>query len=175
VNRFTHKDIFMKHLIIAVVLATLSIPAWSLKVGSAFPSLELTVLDGDKTTVKELISKNNLTIVELWASWCGTCKKSFPHMDQLAKKYKDKGLNVIGLNTDAELDDLSEIRVFLKETAVDFPIVLSNAEEVYKKVGIKGVPFVALVDNKGTVLAFYNTMKKKQKKQLEHELATRLK
>ena len=37
-------------------------------------------------------------IVEFWATWCGPCRASIPHLDDIHRKYKDKGLVVIGQN-----------------------------------------------------------------------------
>ena len=165
----------MKKIFLALVLAVSSASAWSLEVGKQFPELSLTVLDGKKTSVSQLLSENKVTLVEFWAAWCSVCKKSFPEVDALAKQHADKGFGVLGLNTDDDLSDLTDIRKFLKDTSVGFPIVLSNAEEVYEKTKIKGVPTAALVDSKGKVLAFYTSMRKAEKAQLKKDLATYLK
>jgi len=41
---------------------------------------------------------NHVYIVEFWATWCGPCVRSIPHLNELANEFKDKGVIVIGQN-----------------------------------------------------------------------------
>lgn len=68
-----------------------------LGVGSDAPALEgVTWVQGD--AVKSLNEKDKLYIIECWASWCGPCVAVIPHMNELHKKYSEKGLVIIGMN-----------------------------------------------------------------------------
>ena len=68
-----------------------------LGVGSDAPSLDsLTWVQGDE--VKSFNEKGKVYIVECWASWCGPCIAVIPHMNDLHKKYAEKGLVIIGVN-----------------------------------------------------------------------------
>ncbi len=42
--------------------------------------------------------KGNVYVVEFWATWCGPCIKAFPHLSELQKEYKDRGVTIIGTN-----------------------------------------------------------------------------
>src|SRR5690349_10263705 len=65
-----------------------------LTVGNPAPKLQVAKwVQGEP--VKEF-SKDNAYIVEFWATWCGPCRESIPHLNEIYKKYKDKGLVVIG-------------------------------------------------------------------------------
>ena len=91
----------MKATIISLSLAvligaglTLSTTAAELKVGDPAPKLQVGKwVQGDP--VKEF-DKSKAYIVEFWATWCGPCRVSIPHLNEVHKKYKDKGLIVIG-------------------------------------------------------------------------------
>jgi thiol-disulfide isomerase/thioredoxin len=57
--------------------------------------------------------KGKIYVVEFWATWCGPCKVSIPHVSQLQAKYKDKGLTVIGV--DIWERDVAMVEPFVKE------------------------------------------------------------
>ena len=57
--------------------------------------------------------ENKVVYLDFWASWCGPCRKSFPWINAMQEKYKDKGLVVIGINLDA---DIEKAKQFLKKT-----------------------------------------------------------
>src|SRR5437016_6214034 len=64
--------------------------AAKLSVGDPAPKLQVSKwVQGDP--VKEF-SKDNVYVVEFWATWCGPCRESIPHLNEVYKKYKDKGL-----------------------------------------------------------------------------------
>lgn len=68
-----------------------------LGVGSAAPALSgATWVQGDE--VKSMDEKGKLYIVECWATWCGPCVQIIPHMNDLHKKYAEKGLVIVGMN-----------------------------------------------------------------------------
>ena len=48
--------------------------------------------DGKTINAMSVVSKHELTIIDFWASWCSPCMQEMPHMVELYKIYKDKGL-----------------------------------------------------------------------------------
>jgi thiol-disulfide isomerase/thioredoxin len=61
--------------------------AETLTVGSPAPQLKVAKwVKGKPLTIK----KGAITVVEFWATWCGPCKESIPHLTELAKKYQGK-------------------------------------------------------------------------------------
>lgn len=80
-----------------VEAAKVAVPVALLGVGSVAPALEgVTWVQGDE--VQSLDEKGKLYIVECWASWCGPCVQIIPHMNELHKKYAEKGLVMVGMN-----------------------------------------------------------------------------
>ncbi|MFA6244559.1 MAG: TlpA disulfide reductase family protein, partial [Candidatus Hydrogenedentales bacterium] len=70
------------------------------------PAPELTILEWAKGEPVTLADGKGKTayLVEFWATWCPPCRKSIPHLTELQKKYKDKGLVVIGVTAEEPAD-----------------------------------------------------------------------
>ena len=74
------------------VLASSTLAA-ELKVGDKAPAVEVKEWIQGETTV----GAGKPYVVEFWATWCGPCRQSIPHLNDLYKKYKGKGLSIIGV------------------------------------------------------------------------------
>jgi thiol-disulfide isomerase/thioredoxin len=66
-----------------------------LGVGTKAPSLDnVNWLKGEPITDWQA---GQIYVLDFWATWCGPCKASIPHVNELSKKYADQGVNVIGV------------------------------------------------------------------------------
>ncbi|WP_180335666.1 TlpA disulfide reductase family protein [Labilibaculum filiforme] len=74
----------------------------NLGVGNTAPDFTLETVDCDELTLSEVQGKYRL--VDFWASWCGPCRASFPHLKELRKKYGKDGFEIIGVGT-ADTED----------------------------------------------------------------------
>ena len=59
-------------------------------------------VDGNFVDLADVMSKSELTMVNVWASWCGPCVGELQEIDALSQKYKDDGLTVVGILYDSE-------------------------------------------------------------------------
>ena len=87
-------------------------------------------------------------IVEFWATWCPPCRESIPHLNEIYAKYKDKGLQVVGI-TD---EDRAKIMKFEKEVPIEYSVGLDTGGKYAKPFGIQGIPHAVLVDKSGKVV-----------------------
>lgn len=76
-------------------------------------------LEGRTIDSSEL--KGNVVILNFWASWCSPCRKEMPALQLLYRKYKDKGLTIIGISVD---DSADAVRKFLASLVVQYPILM---------------------------------------------------
>ncbi|MEW6159787.1 MAG: TlpA disulfide reductase family protein, partial [Verrucomicrobiota bacterium] len=73
-------------------LAPLCAAEPTLKLGNPAPKLQTGKwVQGEP--VKEF-EKGKVYVVDFWATWCGPCKATIPHLNELYQKFKDKGLMV---------------------------------------------------------------------------------
>lgn len=86
--------------------------------------------------------------VDFWASWCGPCAKSFPFLNQLNHDFKDRGLQVIGINLDEKPADAQD---FLSQYPADFMIASGANQQCALDFGVKAMPSSYLVDRQGRI------------------------
>ena len=91
--------------------------------------------------------KGKATIVEFWATWCPPCRASIPHLNEINKKFKDKGLVVIGI-TDEKQDIVEK---FQKTLPMEYSVAVGGAA-IEKKFGINGIPHAFVVGKDGKIV-----------------------
>ena len=117
-------------------------------VGAKAPALALPTASGETVTLEGLRGK--VVYVDFWASWCGPCRKSFPWMADMQKKYGASGFTVVAVNVDKKRPDAER---FLQSTPAQFTVVYDPAGATPATWSVKAMPSSFLVDAKGN-LAF---------------------
>lgn len=85
--------------------------------------IEISQADGKKFKFADV--KGKVVLVDIWATFCPPCREQAPKLAELNKKYRDKGLVIIGLNIDEEKDrDL--VKMFIKQAGVNYTVAYAN-------------------------------------------------
>lgn len=135
----------IKYTVLTVLLLVWSQRSFAgLKIGDSFPDLAGFQLEGK---LPEAL-KGKVVIVDFWASWCGPCKESFPVMNDLQKKYADKGVVILAVNEDEERADMQD---FLKANAATFNVVRDARQKLVAVAGIQTMPSSFVIDETGKV------------------------
>ncbi len=111
-------------------------------VGQALPKLSVQWLE------KKPETEGKPMIVEFWATWCPPCRSSIPHLNEIYTKYKDQGLQIVGI-TD---EDRAKIKKFEKEVPIEYAVALDANGKYAKPFGIQGIPHAVLVDKTGKIV-----------------------
>ncbi|MDE6340690.1 MAG: TlpA family protein disulfide reductase [Muribaculaceae bacterium] len=77
------------------------IEARNVKAGNKYPDFKVTREDGSTEQVSSLI-KGNIAVIDLWASWCGPCRRHSIELIPVYEKYKNKGFKVIAIARESE-------------------------------------------------------------------------
>lgn len=111
--------------------------------------------------------KGKVVYVDFWASWCVPCRKSFPWMNAMHKKYKDQGLEIIAVNLDKSREPIDE---FLKKLPADFTIAYDPAGTVAEAYGLKGMPSTYIIDRTGVLQFSHIGFREKDQDDLENKI-----
>lgn len=118
------------------------------EVGAVAPDFTLPALQADHPGITLSALRGKTVYVDFWASWCAPCLRSLPLYNDLYLKYRDQGLEIIGINIDNPVEDGLE---FLEERPLDFPTP-SDPEGVTPTLyGVVGMPTSYLIDAEGVV------------------------
>jgi len=69
--------------------------------------------------------QGKVLVVDFWATYCPPCVRQVPRLAELSKKYRDKGLEVIGLTSDDKADQ-EQVVEFLKKAGADYTVGYDN-------------------------------------------------
>jgi len=122
-----------------VEIQVASISAKSIK-GQAAPPLQV-----EKWLTTEPDTSGKFVLVDFWATWCGPCRQSIPHLNGLAKKFGDQ-LVVIGLSNEKE----AEVNA-MKSPKINYNVAIDTQARMEKTLQVRGIPHALIIDPKGIV------------------------
>lgn len=109
-------------------------------------------MNGKEFNLNEVLKKNQYTLLEFWASWCGPCRGDIPHIKKAYGDFGDKGFEVISYSLDHDRDKWVKAS---KDEGIEW-INVSDLRAykgpVPKEYGVMGVPANFLIDGNGTVV-----------------------
>jgi thiol-disulfide isomerase/thioredoxin len=87
-------------------------------------------------------------LLEFWATWCGPCVASIPHLNELHAKFKDTGLAIVGVSNEQK----AVVEAFLKKTPMHYAVALDHTGTLLKDFGVTGIPHAFLADRGGKIV-----------------------
>lgn len=121
--------------------------------GAGQQDFKLKDLDGK--TFRLADHKGEVVYVSFWATWCVPCRRELPLLESMYSELKDRGLLVVGVNTDPAANR-SKIKPFVIQHRLSFPTVLdpdNNVHDTYNP--SREQPYGLLIDRAGNLHETY--------------------
>ena len=87
-------------------------------------------------------------LLEFWATWCPPCRTSIPHLNEIHAKFKDRGLQVVGVTDEPN----AVIKKFQKDVPMDYAVATDTGGRLNEKMGVSSIPTAFLISKSGEVV-----------------------
>ncbi len=140
----------LRPLATVMLLCVLAAPGLALDLGDKAP--KLSIEHWVKGSAIDPTAGGKITVVEFWATWCGPCRTSIPHLTELQKKYKDKVV-IVGVSD----EKLATVQKYVeKADNMDYVVAVDSSRksnDAYMKAfKQRGIPHAFIVGAEGKLL-----------------------
>ncbi|HKQ76380.1 MAG TPA: TlpA disulfide reductase family protein [Blastocatellia bacterium] len=115
----------------------------------------INLLDGKTMKLSDYSGK--VLVVDLWATWCGPCRLEIPHLVQIARDYKSKGVEVIGLTNEDPETDAQKVKRFSEDYSINYPVGWADGpmQMGLMRGGRGGIPQTYIIGRDGKVVKHF--------------------
>jgi len=118
------------------------------RIGERAPALIVPTLDARVFDLAALHGK--VVIVNFWASWCSPCRAEMPQLDAFYRRYRARGLELLGVSVDEPADRDAVVRIM---KSFSYPAAIAAAAKVNDFGAPVAVPTTWIIDSHGIVRA----------------------
>ncbi|MGL5318199.1 MAG: thioredoxin-like domain-containing protein [Bacteroidales bacterium] len=122
-------------------------------VGEMFIDVTLPTPDGESLRLSDVVGKQKITIVHFWASWCAPCRAEMPNIINNYQRFKDKGLEIVGVSFDKQGDRWRE---YIQDNKLSW-LHMSDLGHWHSEAGVlyavSSIPHVVLINECGEVVS----------------------
>jgi peroxiredoxin len=129
----------------------------NLKIPRPAPMFVLPSWDGK--VLKSASLKGQVVVLDFFQSWCPDCQKTSPELERIYRKYKDRGLAIVGISHDGE--GAKAVEPFVKKYDLTYPVLFGDLSIAINYIGITRedssfhIPYIILIDREGNIVAQY--------------------
>ena len=148
-----------RSLIVVVIAVLLGVGAWALvryvppkegpQVGQRAPDYRVQRLGrGDSLGLRTAYA-GHVTLINIWATWCGPCKEEMPSIERLYQAYRDRGFRVAATSIDT--DAPAPVLEYAHQMGLSFDILHDRSGDIQQAYQTVGVPESFLIDQRGRI------------------------
>ena len=120
------------------------------RVPAKAPDLTITTLEGKQFTLKELCSRNDLAVVNFWATWCRPCIEEMPDLERTHVAYRDKKVVILGIATEKSASGVKE---FIAQQKIAYEIALDDQDKIASAFGgVRVLPTTIFLDSQNNIV-----------------------
>jgi peroxiredoxin len=119
-----------------------------LKEGQRGPDVTLLTLDGRRAALADY--RDQLVVLNFWATWCQPCTLEMPSLEALWQRYRDRGLVVVGVSVDRGAPR-ALLEPYVRNLKLTFPILLDPDAKTSDRWRVTAIPATFLVRPGGDV------------------------
>ena len=137
-------------------------PAEGLRVGSTAPELAVTLADGSIYQLTDLEGRlirldalrGKVVWINFWASWCPPCQQETPILRELSDRYRDRGLEVIGISVQETSPD--DLAAYARRYQLGYTIGFDGSGYVFRTYKVFALPTQFFIDPTGVIRQVIN-------------------
>ena len=96
--------------------------------------------------------RGRILVLNFWATWCVPCREEMPMLSEMAREYGQRGVVVVGVNTDSA-ETRGNIARFMRKTRVEFPVWVGATTAEMERFGLgTALPATVFIDRDGTIV-----------------------
>ena len=120
--------------------------------GGAAPGFSLPRVDGQTGDLSLAELRGKVVLLDFWATWCAPCIHMMPTLHRLHGRWKGRGVEFVGINSDGATVSPGEVNAFLQQQPAPYPMVIDQWGEVGSLYKVVALPHMVLVDRQGTIV-----------------------
>jgi len=141
--------LLLKKIMLLTLLLLLPCSLTAAQLGQQLIPFKGSDLNGQPFDLQQSIGSKPVMLI-FWASWCPTCKTEVPKINQLAEKFRSRGMEFVAVNVGFN-DSIERANTFVQKTGMTYPAFFDGSGTLAEKYKLQGVPTVIIADKHGII------------------------
>ena len=120
------------------------------RLGKGVPAPDFTVPDLDGKMVSLSDYKDNVVLLNIWATWCPPCVQEMPSMEKLHQELKDEAFEILAVSVDEA--GAETVKPFIEKHKLGFPVLLDTKGDIKTLYQATGIPESFIIDKDGIII-----------------------